>query len=54
LLKIRKLQNLGKFLFKTKCQWENEMKKITQNFEKEEEGLLQTERVIYTYRIHDI
>jgi hypothetical protein len=37
--KIRELENMGKFLYKTKCQWENEMKVITQSFEKEEEAL---------------
>lgn len=36
---------MGKFLYKTECQWENEIKIITQGFEKEEEGLLKTERV---------
>jgi hypothetical protein len=37
--KIRELENMGKFLYKTECQWENEMMIITQSFEKEEEAL---------------
>jgi len=36
---------MGKFLYKTECQWENEMKIITQSFKKEEEALWKSERV---------
>lgn len=43
--KIREMENMGKFLYKTECQWENEMKINTQSFEKEEEALWKSERV---------
>jgi len=37
--KIRELENMGKFLYNSECQWENYIKTITQSFEKEEEAL---------------
>jgi len=36
---------MGKFLYKTEYQWENEMKIITQSCVKEEEALRKSERV---------
>jgi hypothetical protein len=49
---VTELRNVGKFLSKRKCKWENQTKKITQRYEEEfEERVHIGARV---YRLHSV